>query len=126
MKLHIHFAVANYRLARFIERTLPRNTVNALMIIMFGILHIADGIVTYLGLSFANVDEANPVLNYFAAELGLGVAITLLKLVIIGIITFIFFDRDTIKSRWGTATLVSADTFYGWVVTNNFLLVIGT
>jgi uncharacterized membrane protein len=104
---------------------LPRNTVNTLMIVLFGLLHVADGVLTYLGLSFTNVDEVNPVLNYFAGLLGLGVAITVLKLAILSVIALIFFDRHSIKSRWGTATLASADTFYSWVVTNNFILVIG-
>jgi hypothetical protein len=78
--------------------------------------------VTYLGLSFSNVIEVNPILNFFADLLGLGFAIILLKLAILTAITFIFFDRRSIKGRLGTATLASADTFYSWVVTNNFML----
>lgn len=97
-----------------------------MLILLFGILHIADGLVTYLGLSFAAVNEVNPLLNYFAGLWGLGLAITLLKIAILFAITYIFIGRHTIKSRWGTATLAWADTFYSWVVTNNFVLVIGT
>ncbi|AEG01539.1 DUF5658 family protein [Methylomonas methanica] len=104
----------------------PKHVVNALLIVFFGLLHIADGLVTYLGLSFAAVDEVNPLLNYFAGLWGLGLAITLLKLAILFAIAYIFLGRDTIKSRWGTATLAWADTFYSWVVTNNFVLVMGT
>ena len=132
MTFPIHCAIANSRVVRFLElryycwQTLPRHSVNTLMIVLFGLLHVADGVVTYLGLSFAKVDEANPILNYFAGQLGLGVAIALLKLSIIIVITLIFFDRHSIKSRWGTATLAWADTFYSWVVTNNFILVMGT
>lgn len=106
--------------------TQPKHVVNALLILFFGVLHIADGLVTYHGLSFAAVDEVNPVLNYFAGLWGLGMAIMLLKLVILFVITCIFIDRHTIKSRWGTATLAWADTFYSCVVTNNFVLVIST
>lgn len=106
--------------------TQPKHVVNAMLILLFGILHIADGLVTYLGLSFAAVNEVNPLLNYFAGLWGLGLAITLLKIAILFAITYIFIGRHTIKSRWGTATLAWADTFYSWVVTNNFVLVIGT
>lgn len=127
MRFSIHYAIANSRTValRYYGQMLPRHTVNTLMIVLFGLLHVADGVLTYLGLSFTNVDEVNPVLNYFAALLGLGVAITVLKLAILLVIALIFFDRHSIKSRWGTATLASADTFYSWVVTNNFILVIG-
>jgi len=127
MRFSIHYAIANSRAValRYYGQMLPRHTVNTLMIVLFGLLHVADGVLTYLGLSFTNVDEVNPVLNYFAALLGLGVAITVLKLAILLVIALIFFDRHSIKSRWGTATLASADTFYSWVVTNNFILVIG-
>lgn len=104
----------------------PKPVLNALLILFFGLLHIADGLVTYLGLSFAAVDEVNPVLNYFAGLWGLGLAITLLKLAILFVITYIFIGRHTIKNRLGTATLAWADTFYSWVVTNNFVLVLGT
>lgn len=107
-------------------QTLPRHAVNSLLIVLFALLHIADGIVTYFGLSFAQVAEVNPVLNCVAGLLGLGFAITMLKLAILFAIACIFFDRHTIKSRWGTATLAGADTFYSWVVTNNFILVLGT
>lgn len=106
--------------------TQPKHVVNALLIVFFGLLHIADGVITYLGLSFAPVDEVNPVLNYVAGLCGLGLAIASLKLAILLVIAGIFFGRHTIKSRWGTATLASADTFYGWVVTNNVILVVAS
>lgn len=118
------------QIARFLARhnywqVLPRHTLNTLMIVLFGLLHVADGMVTYIGLSFTEVVEVNPVLNYFAGFLGLGLAISSLKLAILVFIAFIFFDRHTIKSRWGTAILAWADTFYSWVVTNNCILVMG-
>lgn len=93
------------------------------LIILFGFLQVADGFVTYLGLSFAGVDEVNPVLNFFAELWGLGFSITLLKLAGLAFITLMFFDRHRMNSRWLMATLISADTFYGWVVCNNILLV---
>jgi hypothetical protein len=95
------------------------------MIVLFGLLHVADGAVTYLGLCFSSVIEVNPVLNFFAGLLGLGIAIILLKLTILIFITVIFFERHTIKGCFGTAALAWADTVYGWVVTNNFALFIG-
>lgn len=130
MRFSIRYPINYSRVDRNLEpcfywHMFPRHTVNALTIILFGLLHIADGVVTYLGLSFTNVDEVNPVLNYFAGLVGLGLAITVLKVIILFIISFIFFDRHSIKSCWGTATLVSADTFYSWVVANNFILVMG-
>lgn len=126
----IRCAIANSKVVKLLKsyyclQTLPRHTLNTLLIVLFGLLHIADGVVTYLGLSFTQVDEVNPILNYVAGFLGLGFSITLLKLAILAVITFIFFDRHTIKSRWGTATLAWADTFYSWVVTNNCTLVMG-
>lgn len=95
------------------------------MIVLFGLLNVADGVVTYLGLSFANVIEVNPILNYFAELLGVGVAIVSVKLAILIIIAFIFFDRHSIQSRLGTVTLASAATFYSWVVFRNFILFMG-
>ena len=95
------------------------------MIVLFGLLHVTDGVVTYLGLSFANVDEANPILNYVAGQYGLGIAITLVKLTVLLVLALVYFDRHSIKSRWGTAVLAWADTFYGWVVANNFMLIMG-
>lgn len=36
---------------------------NALLIVLFGVLQVADGVVTFFVLKFAGVDEVNPVLN---------------------------------------------------------------
>ena len=127
MKPFVHCAVTHVMAARFLGLRFwsspQMHAINTLLIVLFGLLHIADGVVTYLGLSFTSVDEVNPVLNYFAGILGLGVAITMLKLLILFVITCIYIDRQTIKGRLGTATLAWADTFYSWVVTNNFILV---
>ncbi|QSA96414.1 DUF5658 family protein [Methylococcus sp. EFPC2] len=96
---------------------------NAPLIVLFALLQVADGVVTYLGLSFAEVDEVNPVLNVVAEVFGLGWTITLLKLVGLAFIAFLYFDRRKMKSRWITAMLASAVSFYSWVVTNNVMLV---
>lgn len=98
---------------------------NALFILLFGLLQIADGVVTFFGLKFAGVDEVNPVLNFCAELLGLGYSITLLKLVGLAFIAFLFFDRHKMRSRWITTTLGLAVTFYSWVVGNNVILVAG-
>ena len=98
---------------------------NALFIVLFGLLQVADGVVTFFGLKFAGVDEANPVLNYVSGLLGLGFSITLLKLAGLAFIAFLFFDRRKMKSRWITTTLGMADCFYSWVVSNNVILVVG-
>lgn len=97
---------------------------NTLLIILFGLLHIADGVITYLGLSFDVVDEVNPVLNFFAEQIGLGFSITALKLACLSALIYLFYGRHKMKSRWITATLASAVTFYSWVVSNNIFLVV--
>ncbi|MDD2760534.1 MAG: DUF5658 family protein [Methylomonas sp.] len=96
---------------------------NTSLILVFALLHTADGIITYLGLKFDTVDEANPVLVFFAGTMGLGVAIFLLKLLCLEFIAVLYFARRNIKGCLGTMTLLSADAFYSWVVSNNILLV---
>ncbi len=98
---------------------------DALLIVLFGLLQVADGVVTYIGLNSSGVDEVNPVLNFVVGLLGLGCSITLIKLSGLAFIAFLFFDRHKMRSRWITATLVSAVTFYSWVVSNNVILVVG-
>lgn len=95
----------------------------AILIILFGLLQVADGIVTYLGLSFTSVEEVNPILNLCAELIGLGYSIVLIKAVGLTFIAFLFLDRHKMKSRWIKATLTSAVAFYSWVVTNNVILV---
>lgn len=97
---------------------------NAILIILFGLLHVADGIITYLGLSFDVVDEVNPVLNFFAESMGLGFSISALKLLCLSVLMYMFYDRHRMKSRWITASLASAVTFYSWVVSSNVFLVV--
>lgn len=97
---------------------------NALLIVLFGLLQITDGIVTYFGLGFAKLDEVNPALNGLVGWLGLGYSITLLKLAGLAFIAFLFVDRNKMKSRWITATLASAVSFYSWVVSRNVVLVV--
>ena len=98
---------------------------NAFFIIVFGLLQIADGVVTFFGLKSAEVDEVNPVLNFFAEQVGLGLSITLLKLAGLAFIVFLFVDRRKMKSRWITTALGLAVTFYSWVVSSNVILVVG-
>lgn len=102
-----------------------RYALNSLLIVLFGLLHIADGVVTYLGLRFAGLDEVNPVLNYFVGIWGLGYSISLLKLLFIAVIASLFFTRHKMKSGWNTTTLACAVAFYCWVVSNNMDLVVG-
>ncbi len=130
MKSPVHCAKENSRLVSLFVISygcllLPRQTINSCMIVLFGILHVTDGVLTYLGLSFTSVDEANPILNYVAGQYGLGLAITLVKLTVLLVLVLVYFARQSIRSRWGTAALAWADTFYGWVVANNFILIMG-
>jgi len=122
--LPVEFHLTNF--SPYHPQTSLRHAANTLLIVLFGLLQTADGIVTYLGLRFASVDEVNPVLNFFAGEFGLGLSITVLKLVCLGVVAFLFFGRHKIKSRWSTTTLACAVTFYCWVVSNNLLLVAGS
>jgi len=96
---------------------------NSSLILLFGLLHAADGIITYFGLKFDLVDEANPMLVFFAGTMGLGLSIFLFKLLFLEFIAVLYFGRRNMGSCWGTATLFSADAFYSWVVSNNILLV---
>ena len=128
MKYPVHCSIKNAWLVSLLviswgSLQLPRQTLNTCMIVLFGLLHVADGVVTYLGLSFSDVDEANPILNYVAGQYGLGLAIMLVKLTVLLVLALVYFDRHSIKSRWGTAALAWADTFYSWVVASNFILV---
>ena len=105
------------------QQLLLRTNLNMFLIVAFGLLQIADGAITYFGLSFSAVDEVNPLLNICAEYLGLGMSITVVKLIIIMGIMFLFCARHQMKSRWNTATLASAVSFYSWVVSSNVNLV---
>lgn len=101
-------------------------SLNSALIVTFALLHTADGIITYLGLKFTTVDEANPLLLIAASSWGLGLAIFLLKLVCLAVIGLLFFARRNLGNCWSTASLLSADAFYSWVVGNNLFLVVAT
>lgn len=108
----------------WLDTSLPiRLTLNALLIIAFGVLHTADGVVTYLGLHFNVVDEVNPVLNYVAGQVGLGYSIFLMKLLCLDVLFVLYRGRHKMHSAWNTAALASAVVFYCWVVSNNVVLV---
>lgn len=98
--------------------------INTSLILLFALLHTADGIVTYFGLKFNYATEVNPVLIFFAGTMGLGLAIFALKLLCVEFIAVLYFARRNIGSCWATASLFSADAFYSWVVSNNILLVV--
>lgn len=100
-----------------------RLVVNTTLMLLFALLHVADGLVTYLGLTFTSVGEVNPVLNSVADIFGLGVSIFVLKLMCITVIAWIYRDRHKINSCWSTTTLMGAVGFYCWVVSNNIILV---
>lgn len=110
----------------WLNAALPiRLTLNALLILIFGFLHAADGVVTYWGLHFNLVDEVNPVLNYVAQYMGLGYSIFLMKLFCIEVLFVLYRSRRSMRSLWNTAALAGAVSFYCWVVGNNVFLVAG-
>lgn len=104
----------------------PYCVANIALIALFALLQVADGVVTYLGLSFASVDEVNPVLEYVAGWFGLGGSISLLKLAGLMFLAFLFHDRHKMRSVWITVTLASAVGFYCWIVAGNVALVVGS
>lgn len=106
-----------------IKRGEFKTSLNAALIITFALLHAADGIITYLGLKFTSVDEANPVLVLVAGAIGLGLSIFLLKLACLSVLAFLYSARRNLGNCWSTASLISADAFYSWVVGNNLFLV---
>ncbi|AEG01228.1 DUF5658 family protein [Methylomonas methanica] len=99
--------------------------INTSLILLFALLHTADGIVTYFGLKFNYATEVNPILIFFAGTMGLGLAIFALKLLCVEFIAVLYFARRNINGGWATVSLLSADAFYSWVVSNNILLVVG-
>ena len=99
-----------------------RNSINAFLLILFGLLHIADGIITYLALLYADTAEINPLLNTVADSIGLGHAILLLKFVCLAVIAYLYFERRKMKNLSGTMALICANCFYLWVVINNTML----
>lgn len=98
---------------------------DALLIVLFGLLQCADGIVTYLGLRGAGLEEANPVANLCFEILGEGSSITLLKLLALSFVIFLFLERRKMKSRWITGTLASGVLFSSWAFLHNITLVLG-
>lgn len=98
-------------------------SLNSALLVVFALLHTADGFVTYFGLKFTSVDEANPLLVFAAGTLGLGLSIFLLKLACLSVIAMLFSARRNLGNCWSTATLFSADAFYSYVIGNNLFLV---
>lgn len=96
---------------------------DALLLILLGLLQMADGTVTYLGIKGDSVDEANPVAEWCFEYVGLGCSITAVKLAVVALIALIFFRRRQLKRRFLTATLSLLVSFYSWVVANNMMLV---
>jgi len=99
-------------------------SLNSALLIVFAMLHTADGFLTYFGLKFTSVDEANPVLVFVAGVMGLGLSIFLLKLLCLSAIAILYSARRNLGNCWSTATLFSADAFYSYVVGNNLFLVV--
>ena len=112
--------------SNFYSYTLTLAKLNAIFIILFGLLHVADGVLTYFGLSYSNVIEVNPILNYFIELSSIGYSILFVKSLIIFIIFLIFINRNNIKGQLGTIALLCANVFYVFIVFNNAILVLAT
>lgn len=97
---------------------------NALLLVLLGLLQMADGTVTYLGIRGDLVDEANPLAELCFKHLGLGCSITVVKLVGLAIIGSVFLRRHRFKRRHFTATLSLLVSAYSWVVANNVRLIL--
>lgn len=96
-----------------------------LLIIVFGLLQAADGIVTYIGLKSITIVEANPFANCCFDLLGTGFSIALIKLVALMFVVFLFFERRKMKNRWITGTLTMGVVFSSWVLLHNVALIVG-
>lgn len=110
-------ALANAHKPRFSRASLMR--LQACLIILIALLNIADGFLTYFGLTLFEVYEANPVLDMFSSRLGLGSAIIFIKAIILSGLILLFFRRSCARCMTNITTLALANVFYLWVVGNN-------
>lgn len=97
---------------------------DGLLIVSFGLLQIADGTITYIGLRCTGIDEANPLASFCFENFGLGTSIAVLKLLGLAFIGLVFARRHRIRSPWVTATLCAVVAGYCWVVAQNLALVL--
>lgn len=97
----------------------------ALLIILFGLLNITDGALTFHGLKFGSVAELNPVLDYLGSHLGLslGYAILAVKTLVIAALAYLLTCHYRMNRCAGILALIIANIFYLWVVGNNAHLV---
>lgn len=105
------------KVPRFSRSTMMR--LQAGLIVFIALLNIADGALTYLGLTFFEVYEANPVLDLFSSRLGLGSAIVFIKAIILSGLLLLFFRRSCARCITNITTLALTNVFYLWVVGNN-------
>lgn len=96
----------------------------AALIIFIALLNIADGVLTYLGLTFFDVAESNPVLDVFSSRLGLGSAIIFIKAIILYGLILMFIKRSCYRCYTNITTLFLTNVFYLWVVGNNTDLIL--
>jgi len=101
-----------------------RIIVDAFLIVLFGLLQFADGVVTFLGLQTPHIEEANPLANLCFQLLGQACSITVIKLLGLGFILFLFLERRKMNSRWITTTLASGVAFSTWALLHNVALLI--
>ena len=96
------------------------------LILLLGMLNISDGALTYYGLAYCDLVEANPVLDFFSPTLSLGYSILLVKIVILLPLLQIFLSRAIIQSCKSTLALMFGNLLYVWVVSNNANLILFT
>lgn len=104
---------------KFLASTTLLMRLQAGLIILIALLNIADGALTYLGLTFFEVAETNPVLDLFSSRLGLGSAIIFIKAIIISGLILMFVKRNCTRCYTNITTLFLTNIFYIWVVGNN-------
>jgi hypothetical protein len=97
---------------------------DGLLIVVFGLLQVADGAITYIGLRCTEIDEVNPFASFCFEHFGLGASITVMKLLGLAFIALVFARRHRIHSPWVTATLSLVVSAYVWVVAHNLNLVL--
>ena len=99
---------------------------DGLLIVSFGLLQIADGAITYIGLHCSEIDEANPLASFCFETFGLGTSIATMKLLGLAFLAFVFIRRHRIRSAWVTGTLCGVVAAYCWVIAQNLALVLAT
>ncbi len=112
-----------YQLAlfRILRSCIP---LQAGLIVLFAVLNISDGMLTYYGLIYCDLVEANPILDFVSRAFGTGCSIVVIKALIVVPLAYAFISRSSIQRCRGTLVLIMGNLLYFWVVGNNANLIL--